>query len=154
MLKNSTTQQDTGWGVIYRLNNLFSEVEVLAPSGQYDSWNFKLDRIWSNLVYKNPMEIKKSPDGKIISMDFSEDDMSEKDFLDTQILLAKSEMAKAKKSSPPEENYEKKPDYVRGKKRLYRALLKKEIWLRKKMFTLGLYLKEVEYNPAGAMFNR
>ena len=30
----------------------------------------------------------------------------------------------------------------------------KEIWLRKYMSELGLYLKEVEHNPAGAMFGR
>ena len=42
---NVTPQQDTGWGVIYRLNDLFREIETLAPSGEYDKWNFKLDRI-------------------------------------------------------------------------------------------------------------
>lgn len=155
MTKNINPQQDTGWGVIYRLNGLFSEVEDYAPSGNYDGWNFKLDRIWSNLVYRNPMEVEKDKEtGKITDIKFDEDDIDEKEFLDSKILEAKSEMTKARKGVPPEEDYKNKKEYISAKKKLYKALLKKEIWLRKFMYELGLYLKEVEHNPAGAMFNR
>lgn len=154
MMKNVSPQQDTGWGLIYRLNALFTEVEDLAPSGDYDGWNFKLDRIWSNLLYRTPMEIKKNNDGEIISIEFSDDDIQEKEFLDRQITVAKSKMSLARKNLPPEKEYKTNKEWVRAKKELYRMLLKKEIWLRKFMQDLGLYLKEIEHNPAGSMWGK
>ncbi len=153
MLAKVTPQQDTGWGVIYRLNGLFAEVEELAPSGKYDEWNIKLDRIWSNLVYRNPLEWEMK-DGKIISVKLSDDDFARKDFLDNKILEAKSDISKAKKKMLPEDDKKITKDYIIAKKRLYKALMLKEIWLRKYMYELGLYLKEVEHNPAGAMWGK
>jgi hypothetical protein len=152
--KTVSPDKDTGWGVIFRLNSLFSEVEDLAPTGKYDDWNIKLDRIWSNLLYRNPMEIKKDNNGKILSIDLRGDDVEEKTFLDNQILKAKGEMSVARKKVPEGDDYTRDREWVKGKKKLYKALLIKEIWLRKFMNGLGLYLKEVEYNPAGAMWNK
>ena len=150
-----TPQQDTGWGVIYRLNDLFREIEVLAPLGKYDEWNFKLDRIWSNLCYRTPLKIIKSEKTEeIISIEFNEDAFLIKQFLDKQILSAKAKMSNAKKKISPERENEYNKEYIKAKKELYQATFLKEVWLRKYMQELGLYLKEVEHNPAGAMFNR
>jgi hypothetical protein len=151
---NVVPQQDTGWGVIYRLNDLFREIEVLAPLGKYDEWNYKLDRIFSNLCYRNSLEIKKDDNNKIISIEFDEEAYEIKIFFDTQILKAKKEMNDAKKKIPEEKDYLKEKDYVMGKRKLYKQILLKEIWLRKYMQELGLYLKEVEHNPAGAMWGK
>ena len=52
------------------------------------------------------------------------------------------------------ENYERTKNWIIGKRHLYKSLLIKEIWIRKFMNELGLYLKEIEYNPAGAMWNK
>jgi len=145
-----TTQQDTGWGVIFRLNTLFAEVEELCFSGEYDKWNIKLDRIWSNLCYRNPLEWEKSNE-KIIDVNFSLEDIEKKYFLDKKILLAKSKMSKCKKEIG--QNVKNK-QWIIAKRELYNALLIKEIWLRKYMHELGLYLKEIEYNPAGAMWGK
>ena len=149
-----TPQQDTGWGVIYRLNGLFAEVEELAPSGKYDEWNIKLDRIWSNLVYRNALEWEKDDTGKITSVKLSDDDFARKDFLDKEVLLAKSLISKARKKILPEEGNRVNPEYIQAKKKLYRTLMLKEIWLRKYMHELGLYLKEISHNPAGSMFGK
>ena len=147
-------QQDTGWGVIFRLNDLFKEVELLAPAGNYDQWNYKLDRIWSNLCYRTPLEIEKNKKGEVLSIKFDEDDIKIKYYLDNQILKAKNKMSTAKKGLSSEKDPSRSKAWVQGKKELYRAILLKEIWLRKYMYELGLYLKEVEHNPAGSMFGK
>lgn len=151
---NSTPQQDTGWGVIYRLNDLFREVEDLSTKGKYDEWNYKLDRIFSNLCYRNPLKIKRDEAKKIISIDFDEDSYKIKLYFDSQVLKHKNDMSKAIKKIPEGNEPKKNKEWIQAKKQLYKTLFMKEIWLRKFMTELGLYLKEVEYNPAGAMFNR
>jgi hypothetical protein len=146
------TTQDTGWGVIYRLNGLFAEVEELCAAGKYDEWNIKLDRIWSNLLYRNPLEFVENNNGDITNVNFSDEDIKKKDFIDKQILKAKYNMSQAKKDL--EDSHKVNKEYISAKSKLYKALLMKEIWLRKFMFELGLYLKELEYNPAGAMWGK
>jgi len=151
---NVTPNQDTGWGVIYRLNDLFREVESLAPSGRYDEWNIKLDRIFSNLVYRNPLKIRRDDNKEIISIEFDEDAYNIKTFFDSQILKHKKRMSDAKKKFPVGTDDKINKEWVIAKKELYKQILMKEIWLRKYMQELGLYLKEVEYNPAGAMWGK
>lgn len=149
-----TTQQDTGWGVIFRLNTLFAEVEDLCFQGKYDDWNIKLDRIWSNLLYRNPLEWVQNKRGDYIDVKFSEEDINKKNFLDGRILEAKREMSEARKKCTPDVEVERTRGWIVGKRKLYKALLIKEIWIRKLMHQLGLYLKEIEYNPAGAMWGK
>jgi hypothetical protein len=149
-----TPQQDTGWGVIFRLNDLFREVESLAPSGKYDEWNIKLDRIFSNLVYRNPFKIVKDKNDKIVSIEFDEEAYDIKTFFDEQILKHKKEMNEAKKKIPSEKDEKTSREWIVAKKKLYKAIFIKEIWLRKYMQSNGLYLKEVEHNPAGAMWGK
>lgn len=45
-----------------------------------------------------------------------------------------------------------KMNYKNCQEELYRALMMKDIWLRKFMQERNLYLKEVEFNPANAMW--
>jgi len=152
MLAKVTPQQDTGWGVIYRLNGLFTEVETLAPSGKYDDWNIKLDRIWSNLVYRNPLEWEEEG-GEIIGVKFSDEDFAKKNFLDTEILKAKSGVSTARRKMVAEDT-KQSSEYILAKRKLYQALMLKEIWLKKYMHELGLYLKEISHNPAGSMWGK
>jgi len=151
--KGFSSEKDTGWGVIYRLNDLFREVEILAPSGKYDEWNFKLDRIWSNLLYRENMKIEYDEDKKnVISIEIDEDAYKIKMFFDKEISRYKKEVKlERKKNNNSDENKVSK-EYIIAKNNLYKSILKKEIWLRKYMRELDLYLKEIEHNPAGAMF--
>jgi hypothetical protein len=151
--KMTQTAQDTGWGVIFRLNQLFAEIEDLSPAGKYDDWNIKLDRVWSNLLYKNSLEWVKDDDGNITDVKYCIEDIQKKNFLDRRILEAKKEMSEARKKFN-NKDYEKTKGWIIGKKKLYKALMMKEIWIRKYMHEQGLYLKEVEYNPAGAMWGK
>ena len=152
-MKEVTTDKDTGWGVIFRLNALFNEVEELAPSGKYDTWNFKLDRIWSNLMYREDLKIEEDPDGHILSVEFDEEAYEIKVFFDKKIAEIKKEIRKLRKEYTGEpNNFEKTKKYICEKNKLYLVILKKEIWLRKWMRELQLYLKEIVKDPSGAMF--
>jgi hypothetical protein len=150
--KQVSSTLDTGWGVIFRLNDLFREVESLCSAGRYNDWNYKLDRIWTNLCYRNHLVIKKDPDGNIIEMEYSRDDIEEKNFLDLKISNAKSLLKKLKKKFGA--NYINNKEYLLAKRDLYDCLMLKENWLRKLMHDLDLYLKEIESNPAKAMWGR
>ena len=150
-----TPQQDTGWGVIFRLNDLFREIESFSTAGKYDSWNFKLDRIWSNLCYRHSLKVTEDKHtGKIVSIELDDEDIKIKYFIDQEILKSKGLMAQARKKKSDEQDLRNNTDWVRSKKDLYKNILLKEVWLRKYMSKLGLYLKEVEHNPAGAMFGK
>ena len=140
-------QQDTGWGLIFRLNDLWKEVEKLAVAGKYEEWSFRLDRIWCNLVYRDDLVIKYAKDGRtIISIGLSGADTKEKDFLDDKIQAAKSELGSTLKSQ------EKNGNVNRAKRKLYESLMLKDVWLRKFMMVLGLYLKEIEHDPSQAIY--
>lgn len=147
----STPTQDTGWGLIFRLNDLLREVETLAPQGRYDEWNFKLDRIWANLCYREDVEIEYDED-EIKEIKLNDKDFKEKDFLDNSISEAKRKMREARKKSG--ENYQTSSDYIKWKNEIYKRLLLKDVWIRKLMRLNNLYLKEIKTNPAGAMFGR
>lgn len=152
--KEMSPDKDTGWGVIYRLNDLFREVETLATSGDYDKWNYKLDRIWSNLCYREDLKIVKDVNGEIVSIEFNESSYEIKKFFDREIMKVKKEMREAKKKVPEGSEYKNLREYVSAKNKLYKIILMKEIWLRKYMRELKLYLKEMEFNPAGAMWGK
>ena len=144
--------QDTGWGLIFRLNDLLREVENFAVHGEYDEWNYKLDRIWANLTYRENLDIKEV-NGKIVSIDLSEKDMRIKRFIDNQISKYKRGMNFAKKEAG--ENWKKDKDYKLNKNGLYKTTLLKDIWIRKLMHKINnLYIKEIKHNPAGSMFGR
>ncbi|HUS51113.1 MAG TPA: hypothetical protein VMZ91_13170 [Candidatus Paceibacterota bacterium] len=143
--------QDTGWGLIFRLNDLLRDIENLAVLGKYDEWNFKLDRIWANLSYREDVEVKKEKE-EIIEIKLKDDDFKEKDFLDLKILEAKRKMREMRRINP--ESYKSNKDYIKWKNEIYQRLLIKDIWVRKLMRKLNLYMKEIKHSPAGAMFGR
>jgi len=155
MGKTISPDKDTGWGVIYRLNNLFNEVETLAPSGDYNSWNYKLDRIWSNLLYREDLEIIRDEEtNEITSIKYDEEAFEIKNFFDMRIARLKKEMREASRKTPEGRDILLNKEYIHAKNKLYKLITLKDIWLRKYMQSLGLYLKEIEYNPAGAMWGK
>jgi len=148
--KKISPQQDAGWGLIYRLNDLWRKVERCAPAGKYDEWNFSLDRIWCNLLYRNDVIITKDAKQEIIvSIELSEEDIDEKNFLDKKIFEARMVMERGKKNQ--ETNADKK-NFTKAKMDYYNALMLKDVWLKKFMNKLGLYLKEVTKDPSKAIY--
>lgn len=145
--------QDTGWGLIFRLNDLLREVESFAFKGEYDKWNYKLDRIWANLTYREEFDIQYDNNKKIIGLELKKTDYEVKFYLDKQISSAKKKMRLAKKESLKKgEDVSKNRDYFIAKNELYSKLQLKDIWIRKMMHKNKLYIKEIKHNPAGAMF--
>lgn len=144
---------DSGWGLIFRLNDLWRDVENLAPAGKYSQWNFKLDRIYSNLLYRIPFEIKKNENGDIVDIKLSEDDISIKRFIDKRILIAQGKMNRALKLEKGKKEEDKDMSaYLHARRELYDMVFLKEVWLRKLMHENKLYIKEISHNPATAMW--
>ena len=146
---NVDTTKDTGWGLIFRLNDLLNDLERLSVQGKYDDWNFKLDRIYSNLLYRNELDIKLE-DGIIEDIKLCEDDTKIKNYFDLKIKQIKRKMRLLTKN----EEVINKAEYNRLKNELYNTILLKEIWLRKFMNELKLYIKELKKNPAGSMWGK
>ena len=67
-------QQDAGWGLIYRLNDLWAKVDRFSVQGKYKEWNFLLDKIYCNLLYRNPIDVIEDSKGKVTGIKLIEDD--------------------------------------------------------------------------------
>jgi hypothetical protein len=135
--------KDAGWGLIYRLNNLWARVDTPAENGDYDSWNIVLDRIYCNLLYRNKMDIvKDEKTGEILDVRINEEPHKVFTHLTKSIFQAKSEFYKATD----------KRNKTIARSRWYHKVLLKDIWLRKYMQELGLYLKEVANDPGTVLF--
>ncbi len=178
----ASPDKDAGWGLIYRLNNLWGQVDPKATKGDYDDWNFVLDRIYCNLLYANEMVIKRiyqcdkghkfstfnkkkecptciQDTGdktkirliRIESIALSDEDEMIYKFLTKQIRDANN--AKLKAIRKPKGDLEKGMKSLEECKEIhYRALMMKDIWVRKFMQELGLYLKVSHNDPSGALF--
>lgn len=140
--------KDAGWGLIFRLNSLWARVDSPAESGDYDHWNIILDRIFCNLLYRNPMQIITDENGKVTDVKIAETDLAYKvfNFHSLKIFQAKIDYHQSLVHHKP-------VPYIKiMKSRWYHAVMMKDIWLRKYMQELGLYLKEIEKSPGTALF--
>jgi len=140
----STPNLDASLGLIFRLNILWAKVDNHSEAGDYDGWNVLLDRIYCNLLYREDIVIKEDGEKNIIEVGLCEDDEKIYKFLTSSIFRAKA-------------TYFKTPFNVIQKKtimksRWYRAVMLKDIWMRKYMQSLKLYLKEVEHTPGSSLF--
>lgn len=133
---------DASLGLIFRLNQLWKEVDDLAFKGYFNEWNFKLDRIFSNLLYKNRMESVEDESGEVISVELADSDKKLYEFINKDVVEANKKIKKART----------KEDLSLAKSEMYQALLKKEYALRKFMFQQKLYLKQTDSNPSRALW--
>lgn len=140
--------KDAGWGLIYRLNNLWARVDYPAEEGDYDSWNAVLDRIYCNLLYRNPLKVTKDPNGEIVDISIEEEPHKVYKFLTKKVFEAKKQYQTVSKH--PVINKQQAMEQAYSK--WYHAVMRKDVWLRKYMQELGLYLKELERSPANALF--
>jgi hypothetical protein len=135
-------EQNAGLGLIFRLNALWEKADRKALSGDNDAWELILDRIFSNLMYRQEAEKTLDNKGNVTDIQFKEDAMKEWDFLKQNISDMK---LKVRASTRTNINLNKTNHYW--------AIVKYDIWLRKFMQSLGgLYLKESESNPSRALF--
>ena len=141
---------DAGLGLIFRLNALWNKADYAALEGDFDKWNFVLDAIYRNLLYRHNMDVKYEIDDKgkpvsIISIDLLKEDKLIFNWFKHKIRQLKVNRMRAIR-------YKKKALYHQSLEGLYTVLGQKDSWLRKFMQERGLYLREVEFNPANAMW--
>jgi hypothetical protein len=141
---------DAGIGLIYRLNALWNKADYAALEGDLERWNFVLDRIYSNLLYRNNMQVEflKDEDGRpkqITSIALmKEDSMIYEKFRVSIRAIKQKRLNSIKRKN--------RNLYNSCSEELYQILMLKDIWLRKFMQERNLYLKEIEFNPANAMW--
>ncbi len=143
-----TPKNDATLGLIYRLNALWAENDSHAKNGDYDSWNNILDRIYCNLLYREDLVVvKDEATEKIISMDLSVNDKQEYNFLTSQI--SKYKMLYLRVTGIYKKGILNKRVV---KSKWFKALRLKDIWVRKLMNSLNLYIKETTRTPGEAVF--
>lgn len=142
---------DAGMGLVFRLNTLFNRAEDASMSGDFDKWNFILDRIFINLSYKGQMNVKFKNENseqfptEVVSIDLSpEEKLIFNKFREMIKNVKKKIFFSIKKRN--------RQLHELCKDEHYRVLMIKDIWLRKIMMERGLYLKEYDFNPAQALW--
>ena len=138
---------DAGWGLIMRLNYLWAAVDRAALEGDTDKWDFTLDRIYCNLLYRNKMNAVYDTwqKEKLKSVSLFPEDVLIYNELKQKIRTAKKNILLAMKKKD-------KNAYHLAREELYEVIMLKDVWLRKFMNEQKLYLKESDFNPNRAMF--
>jgi hypothetical protein len=72
---NKASIQDTGWGLIFRLNLIMGKIENDLERGDLEKWNLHIDRIYANIMYKDQGEYVFNEKGKILDITFSKADV-------------------------------------------------------------------------------
>ena len=137
--------KDAGWGLIFRLNALWEKVDRRAEAGDYDGWEMVLDRIFSNLMYRNEAEIIEDKDGEVLDVVISDKDYK-------IFARVKDKISDAKKKIIIASRNRNVGAWRKAKLELYQTIMFYDIWLRKFMQTRDLYLRETEYNPGRSLF--
>lgn len=145
---NYTPNVDAGYGLIYRLNDLWNGADRKALSGDLDGWNHVLNAIYRNLLYRYPVEVEYIDGDKskgIIDIKLNEGDR--------KIFEKFSEMIREKRAKVHKAvRIKNRSAYNIARQEYHEILSLKDIWLRKFMQDRGLYLKEVEFDPSRAMW--
>jgi hypothetical protein len=142
-------RQDTGWGLIYRLNLLLGKIETDVENGDIENWNKHIDSVFRNILYRNPEEIIKDEQGHIEDIRFSQEDIKVFSMFAKKIKEIKEGFNKL--GDYDNEEYKKKKRQELEEK-YYNLVFKKDIWIRKKMFAFDLYLKQIEHDARRAIY--
>jgi len=144
-------KQDTGWGLIFRLNKLMEKIENDIENGNLEKWSFHIDRIFVNIIYKIDAEIiyEDEEQKKIADIKLAPEDIEVFSKLNQKIANIKNKISLNLMGS---RELEDKLELKRLKEELYGMIFKKDIWIRKKMFKLNLYLKQLESDPRRAIY--
>jgi len=143
MADDFVPDRDASLGLVYRLNILWSKADYAALRGSYEEWNNVLDAIFRNLLYREEIVTEKDGENGIITnVKLHVKDTKVYRPLSIKIAEAKRDYRFART----------KRDKARARSIWYHALQRKDIWLRKFMMKLKLYLKETERKPGSVMF--
>ncbi len=140
-----TPEADSSYGLVYRLNFLWSKVDRDALTGDFDKWELTLDRIFANLLYREDIETEEDEEGNVIEVSISEKDSQIWQKFKENIKLVKKNKLIALRKKQKSEFYKLKIEH-------YNTVLSYDIWVRKFMQTLKLYMRESSSNPSGSLF--
>ena len=151
-----TPKYDSTLGLIFRLNNLWAKVDIPAEGGDYEAWNNVLDRLYNNLAYRGKTKVIKDGVGKIIGMKIEDEDDDEYQFLSKKVNICQQTYKMATGYKVFTSSLTGRTKKVSKKKiarsEWYKALNLKDIWLRKFMNKLNLYIKETTKTPGTVMW--
>ena len=134
---------DGSLGLVVRINILWSKVTDNATAGDFNKWDFLLDRVFCELCYEEPFNIKKNTDGEIVDVALNDKDRELFEYLNLKVKEARENLKKAKS----------KLQYSEAKSKLYKALMMKDVGLRKFHHqVLRSYTKHTDSNPSRAMW--
>jgi hypothetical protein len=133
---------DTSLGLIMRLNINWQKADTAASLGDFDKWDALLDRIFCNLLYRDSLTSEFDDKGNAIKVSLSQADQKIYDYLNKKITESRNLIKKART----------KREYTEAKEKLYKALIIKDVGLRKFQQELKLYYKEKDSNPARSMW--
>ena len=142
MVEDFIPDKDASLGLVFRLNILWSKADFAALAGKYNEWNNVLDAIYRNLLYRENIITDVDEEGNITNVKLSKKDTQIYKFLSLQVSNARRNYVNAKT----------KFDKDKNRNIWYHNLQKKDIWLRKFMQILKLYLKETERRPGSVLF--
>lgn len=144
---------DASLGLIYRLNNLWASADQKALSGNKDDWNFVLERIFCNLMYHPTYPSEENEKGEIVSIDLEDEDYRIFEMFKAKIKKIKSDMRDALKLYKTDNKKEGSQRFNKANQEFYDTLMEKDIWLRKLMMKLKLYLRQADSsNPSKSMW--
>jgi len=141
-----TPKYDSTLGLIFRLNALWAQADLPAQNGEYGAWNNVLDRLYNNLAYRSKTKVTKNSKGEIVGIVVDDEDDREYNFLSKRINFYKRKSTSVKGLTNGISNKK----IMRSK--WYDALNTKDIWLRRFMHKLNLYIKETTKVPGSAMW--
>ncbi len=134
---------DSSLGLVFRLNGLWQRADDASIDGKYDEWNNVLDALWRNLSYREGMIFEKDEGGNV-TIKLSPKDKEGWELLCKNVTISKLNWMKVNRRNPIK---------ARTKwARRYTRLEMKDLFLRKKMFELKLYLKETKKIVGGETF--
>ncbi len=143
MVSELTPDRDSSLGLIFRLNSLWSQVDYASVGGNYQKWNNLLDALYRNLLFRENVitDVDKAT-GKVTKVSFSKKDKEIYIFLSLEISKAIKEY----------NDVRNKVGKIRARSTWYHKLQNKDVWLRKFMQKLKLYMKESEKRQGSSTF--
>lgn len=147
MASNYSPAMDAGWGLIYRLNFLWAKADTLSLGTEFDKWELVLDTIYRNLCYREELEIEFEDEEqtKIKKVSLSHVDKSVWNKIKNTIAIIKTKKITAMK----QKDFNKISLYSSLH---YKQIALYDIFLRKLMHGMGLYMKEADSNPSMSLF--
>ena len=140
-------EKDAGLGLIYRLNGLNNQADHHAISGNYDDWNIVLDRIYVSLSFRGDIDLDKEQEetpNKKAEFDYKLEELYTKH--SAEISKWKLRWAQTMHSNKKDVRL----SLIRSK--WYSALQRKDIFLKRAMNQLKLYIRMSEGSPGTATF--